>query len=230
MTQENKESPAPRNSVEREISDRGSDDAMVTQFRRFISLPAEIDAQRRQLAELAASVGDFKTEISQCRQGLQSVARQIHQTDTSVAALTGESQHFRQVANQHAECIEAGISRIETKLSSQYVREQIIQPLASQILVAVDMADSLLEHNTIDPDVYRGLSAIFLQILDGCGIGELNVQPGDAFDGKTCQPTQISHGDVVGRNGTITKVQRKGFCWRNGDILRPAAVIVYRCI
>ncbi len=184
MTQENKESPAPRNSAEHKNSDRGSDDAAVALFRRFISLPAEIDAQHRQLAELAASVGDFKTEISQCRQGLQSVARQIHQTDTSVATLTGESQHFRQVANQHAECIEAGISRIETKLSSQYVREQIIQPLASQILVAVDMADSLLEHNTIDPDVYRGLSAIFLQILDGCGIGDRSLRDFRRMNGR----------------------------------------------
>ena len=230
MTQENREIPVPRSFADREIRDRGSDDAPVEWFRRFILLPAEIDAQHRQLAELAASVGDVKAEMSQCRQGLQSVARQIHQTDTSVAALAEETRHSRQVANQHDECIEAGISRIETKLSSQYVREQIIQPLAAQILMAVDMIDGLLEHNTIDPDVYRGLKVIFLQILDGCGIGEINVQPGDVFDGRTCQPTQISRGDVAERNGTITNVQRKGFCWRNGDVLRPAAVIVYRCI
>ena len=230
MTQENREIPVPRSFADREIRDRGSDNAAVELFQRFILLPAEIDAQHRQLADLASSVGDVRTEISQCRQGLQSVARQIHQMDASVVALTEESQHSRQITNQHDECIEAGISRIETKLSSQYVREQIIQPLAIQILIAVDMIDSLLDHNTIDPDVYRGLKAIFLQILDGCGIGEINVQPGDVFDGRTCQPTQISRGDVVERNGTITNVQRKGFCWRNGDVLRPAAVIVYRCI
>lgn len=230
MIQENREIPVQRIFADREIRARGSDDAAFELFRRFILLPAEIDAQHSQLADLAASFGDVRTEMSQCRQGLQSVARQIHQIDTSVATLTEESQHSKQITNQHDECIEAGISRIETKLSSQYVREQIIQPLAAQILVAVDMIDSLLEHNTIDPDVYRGLKAIFLQILDGCGICEINVQPGDAFDGKTCQPTQISRGDVAERNGTITKVQRKGFCWRNGDILRPAAVIVYRCI
>jgi molecular chaperone GrpE (heat shock protein) len=230
MTQENRDIPAQRSFADREVSDRGSDDTAVALFRRFIFLPAEIDAQYRQLADLASSVGDVRTEISQCRQGLQSVARQIHQMDASVVALTEESQHSRQITNQHDECIEAGISRIETKLSSQYVREQIIQPLAIQILIAVDMIDSLLDHNTIDPDVYRGLKAIFLQILDGCGIGEINVQPGDVFDGRTCQPIQISRGDVVERNGTITNVQRKGFCWRNGDVLRPAAVIVYRCI
>lgn len=206
------------------------DDATIKLLQRFILMPEEIDAQLSQLADLAASVGDVKAEMSQCRQGLQSVVRQIHQIDTSVATLTEESQHSRQITNQHDECIEAGISRIETKLSSQYVREQIIQPLVAQVLIAVDMVDSLLEHNTIDPDVYHGLKGIFLQILDGVGIGEINVQPGDVFDGKTCQPTQINRGDVAERNGTITKVQRKGFCWRNGNIFRPAAVIVYRCI
>lgn len=230
MTQENREIPTQRPCTGRGIKDREEDAPAIELFRRFISLPAEIDAQHRQLADLAASVEDVRTEMSQCRQGLQSVARQIHQTDTSVATLTEESRQSRHVANQHDECIEAGISRIETKLSSQYIREQIIQPLAAQILMAVDMVDSLLEHNTIDPDVYRGLKAIFLQMLDGCGIGEINVQPGDVFDGRTCQPTQISRGDVAERNGTITNVQRKGFCWRNGDVLRPAAVIVYRCI
>lgn len=225
MIQENKEIPA-----DHEIKDSGSDDATMELFRRFILLPEEIDEQLSQLADLAASVGDARTEISQCRKGLQSVARQIHQMDTSMATLTEESKHSRQNAYQHYECIQAGISRIETKLSSQYVREQIIQPLMEQILVAVDMIDGLLEHKTIDHDVHRGLQVIFLQILDGCGISEINVQPGDVFDGKTCQPTEISQGDVVERNGTITTVQRRGFCWRNGDILRPAAVVVYRCI
>lgn len=230
MTQENREIPVSRNVADREIKDRGSDDTAVELFRRFILLPSEVDAQLKQLADLAARVGDIRTEISQCRQGVQSLARQIHQIDTSMSTLTEESQHLRQVANQHDEGIEAGISRIETKLSNQYVREQIIQPLAVQILIAVDMIDSLFEHNAMDPDVYHGLRAIFLQILDGYGIGEINVQPGDVFDGRTCQPSEISRGDVAERNGTITKVQRKGFCWRNGDILRPAAVIVYRCI
>lgn len=205
------------------------DDATIELFRRFILLPSEVDAQHGQLADLVACVEDITSEMSQCRQGLQNVTRQIHQLDTSVAALTEESRQSRQNTNQHDECIEAGISRIETRLSGQYVREQIIQPLAAQILMAVDMADSLLEHNTIDPDVYDGLKGIFFQILDGLGVGEIPVQPGDVFDGRTCQPTQVDCGDVVKRNGTITKVQRKGFCWRNGDVLRPAAVIVYRC-
>lgn len=206
-----------------------SDDATVKLLQRFILMPGEIDAQHGQLAELTASVGDLKEEVGLCLQGLQSFARQIHQIDTSVATLTEEFQHSRQITNQHDECIEAGVSRIETQLSGQYVREQIIQPLATQVLMAIDMIDGLLEHTAIDPDVYQGLKSVFFQILDGFGFNEIHVKPGDVFDGRTCQPTQVDCGDVAERNGTITKVQRKGFCWRNGDVLRPAAVIVYRC-
>ena len=208
---------------------QGCDDAAAKLLHRLILMPEEIDAQHGQLAELAASVGDIGKEMSLCRQGLLSVVRQIRQIDTSVTTLTEESQHSRLITNQHDECIEAGISRLETQLSSQYVRNQIIQPLATQIFMAIDMIDGLLDHDTIDPDVYQGLRGVFLQILDGIGIDEIHVKPGDVFDGRTCHPTQVSHGDVAERNGTITTVQRKGFCWRNGDILRPAAVIVYRC-
>ena len=75
-----------------------------------------------------------------------------------------------------------------------------------------------------DQGLELGLSQ-FKQVLEKYGVQEIIVDVGSDFDHTQHEAIDSKDG---GEQGKVADVISKGFMWRNGSVIRPAKVIVYK--
>ncbi len=66
----------------------------------------------------------------------------------------------------------------------------------------------------------------FLQVLEKYGVKAIEVEENSVFD--TLLHEAIDSRDGGGNTGNIAEVLSKGYMWRDGSVVRPAKVIVYK--
>lgn len=95
--------------------------------------------------------------------------------------------------------------------------------LLDELLPVLDNIDRAQSHLN-DKGLEMGLTQ-FKNALEKCGVNEIKVEDGADFDAVYHEAIDSREG---GEAGKVAEVLVKGFTWRDGTVLRPAKVIVYK--
>lgn len=113
------------------------------------------------------------------------------------------------------------VKRAEREREEVYLRAT--RNFVEDLLPVVDDLERAQVHLQ-DQGLGMGLEHL-KRVLDSHGVVEIPVKPGDEFDSQIHEAIDSAGG---GEKNTLAQVLAKGYKWKDGKIVRPAKVMVYK--
>lgn len=113
------------------------------------------------------------------------------------------------------------VKRVEREKIEIYTRSS--RNLIEELLPGLDILETAQAHLK-DPGLEVAQNH-FAQALEKAGLEEIKVLPGDTFNANCHEAVETKEG---GEAGTIAHVVRTGYKWKDGMVLRPTKVEVYK--
>ena len=179
-----------------------SEELLCKRMGHLLKLPIRME----QVSHSMQRIGDTQDDISQAMRDMQG--------------------QFGVIA-QRVDCIEDATRQSATLLRSHF-RDRVMRPLASGLAAVVDMVEDMVRHQSISEDVGEALKQTITSLLNDYGVTEIAVAAGDPFDARLCRPVSFISGTDQKADGAIADVVRPGYLGEDGEVIRPAQVVVVR--
>ncbi len=152
------------------------------------------------------------------------MAKKLKSEKQKASSEQAENTELEELKNKLARAL-ADYDNLVKRLSRE--RDEVTiranKNLLEDLLPVLDNLIRAQEHLK-DQGLEMGISQ-FKQILGKYGVEEIKVESGVEFDATLHEAIDSRDG---GEQGKVAEQVAKGFMWRNGTVIRPARVIVYK--
>lgn len=113
----------------------------------------------------------------------------------------------------------------ELEYAREGIRKQVIEPIIRQLILVLDRIDRHRLANGSNTTFEASIAEEILEILGQYGVTRLDHF--DVFDPRLSESIRTQNTRDVKQEGRVASVERSAYLW-SGELLRPAAVEVYR--
>ncbi|MBI4029003.1 MAG: nucleotide exchange factor GrpE [Candidatus Blackburnbacteria bacterium] len=113
------------------------------------------------------------------------------------------------------------VKRVDRERVEIYTRAS--KNIIEELIPVLDLLSRAQKHLK-DPGLEMALGQ-FRQVLERYGVEEIEAKEGIVFDASLHEAVETVEGGEVGK---IAQVAQAGYKWKEGMVLRPAKVVVYK--